>query len=283
MRLDRGVPAVSAAPVSAADAAEVVRERAGGLVPRVGVVLGSGLGALADGLSERVEIAYGDLPGFRPTTVDGHAGRLVLGRRGATPIAVLAGRSHVYEGATPAEIATPMRVLARLGCDTVILTCAAGSLNPAHRPGSLVAFTDHVNLMGFNPLLGENEDEVGPRFPSLADAYDPAVRAGLFAAADAAGRYLDEGVYLAVTGPSFETPAEIRAFRTLGADLVGMSVVPETIVARHAGLKVAAVAVVTNVAEGLGGQPLSHEQTLTEAARGGEELAGILAAFLEGL
>ncbi|MGI8622854.1 MAG: purine-nucleoside phosphorylase [Solirubrobacteraceae bacterium] len=278
---------------AAAAAADVVRRRAAGIVPRVGLVLATGLGALADGLDDRVEIPFADLPGFRPPTVD--AGRLVLGRRFATPVAVLDGRTHVYEGATPEEIATPLRTLARLGCDSVILTCAAGSLNPAHRPGSLVALSDHLNLSGFDPLIADDDDDVarprcGPRFPSLAEVYDPALRAGLVATAQDAGRFLDEGVYLGVTGPSFVTPAEVRAYRTLGADLVGVAVVPEAIVARHAGLKIAAVAVVTNP----GGQSLTHERTLEvpadgafgprrgqAAERGGEELAAILARFLE--
>jgi xanthosine phosphorylase len=259
-------------------AAAVVRERAPGFAPRVGVVLGSGLGAVADALEDRIEVPYGDLPGFKVSTVGGHAGRLVLGRRGGTPVALLSGRAHVYEGSTPEQVAAGVRTLRALGAEAVVLTCAAGSLDPANGPGSLVVFSDHINLMGFNPLAGPNDDALGPRFPSLSGLYDAELRARLHAAA---GEPLPEGVYLAVAGPSFETPAEIRAFRTLGADLVGMSTVPEAIAARHCGLRVAAVAAVTNLAEGMGDVELSHEQTLAEAARGGERLAAILGRFLE--
>jgi xanthosine phosphorylase len=259
-------------------AAAVIRLRLGGRSPRVGMVLGSGLGAVADALEDRVVIGYDELPGFRTASVGGHAGQLVVGRRGQTEVAVLSGRAHVYEGATPAEITTPIRTLKALGCEALVLTCAAGSLDPANGPGDLVLISDHINLQAFNPLIGENEDAVGPRFPSLAQAYDPQLRERLQAAA---AEPLPEGVYLAVSGPSFETPAEIRAFRTLGADLVGMSTVPEVIVARHAGLRVAAIAVVTNLAEGMGGEALSHEQTLAVAARGAERLVTVLGRFLE--
>ena len=260
------------------DPAAVVRERAPGFTPRVGVVLGSGLGAVADALTDAVEIPYGDLPGFKVSTVGGHAGRLVLGRRGATPVACFSGRAHVYEGATPAQVAASVRLVRALGAEAVVLTCAAGSLDPANGPGDLVVFSDHINLMGFNPLAGPNDDALGPRFPSLAGLYDGELRRRLHAAA---GSPLPEGVYLAVAGPSFETPAEIRAFRTLGADLVGMSTVPEAIAARHCGLRVAAVAAVTNLAEGLSDVELSHEQTLAAAAEGAERLTGVLGRFLE--
>jgi xanthosine phosphorylase len=259
-------------------AAEVVRDRAGALRPRVGLVLGSGLGAVAEALDDRVEIPYAELPGFRPPSVGGHAGALILGRRGPTPVAVLSGRAHVYEGATASEIVTPVRTLRALGCEALILTCAAGSLDPSNGPGSLVLIADHINLQPFNPLVGANDDAIGPRFPAMARVYDMDLRSRLQAASD---EPLGHGVYLAVSGPSFETPAEIRAFRTLGADLVGMSTVPEAIAAVHAGLRVAAVAVVTNLAEGMGGVELSHEQTLAEAARGGATLSALLGRFLE--
>jgi xanthosine phosphorylase len=259
-------------------AVDVVAERAPGFAPRVGVVLGSGLGAVADALTDRVEIPYGDLPGFKVGRVGGHAGTLLLGRRDATPVACFSGRAHVYEGSTGAQVAAPVRLLRALGAEAVVLTCAAGSLDPANGPGSLVVFSDHINLMGFNPLAGPNDDGLGPRFPSLSGLYDADLRARLHAAA---GEPLPEGVYCAVQGPSFETPAEIRAFRTLGADLVGMSTVPEAIAARHCGLRVAAVAAVTNLAEGMGDVELSHEQTLAEAAKGGARLADVLGRFLE--
>jgi xanthosine phosphorylase len=268
--------------VSAREAAAVIEQRAPGFRPRLGLVLGSGLGALADELADAVVIPYAELPGFRPGTVSGHAGSLALGTLDGVPVACLRGRSHLYEGVDAAAIAIPVRTLRLLGADTLLLTNAAGSLRPDVGPGSLVAISDHINMLGFNPLTGPNDDEVGPRFPSLRDAYDPELRAGLRAAAEALGTPLHEGVYLACTGPSFETPAEIRAFRTLGADLVGMSTVPEVIAARHCGLRVAAVSVVTNLAEGMGDVALSHEQTLAEGARGAAALAPLLRRWVAG-
>jgi xanthosine phosphorylase len=246
-------------------------------------MLGSGLGSLTRRLADRIEIPYGELPGFRAGGLAGHAGTLVLGRLAGQPVAILSGRSHVYEGIEPGAITTPVRTLKALGADTLVLTNAAGSLRPESGPGSLVCIVDHINMLGFNPLTGPNDDTVGPRFPSLRDAYDPELRARLHAAAEALGTPLHDGVYLATAGPSFETPAEIRAFRTLGADLVGMSTVPEVIAARHAGLRVAAVSAVTNLAEGMGGEELSHAQTLRVAALGAERLGPLLERFVEEL
>jgi xanthosine phosphorylase len=264
-------------------AAEAVAARAPGFRPRVGLMLGSGLGALAERLDDRVEIGYGELPGFRAGGLAGHAGTLVLGRLADRPVAIFSGRSHVYEGIEAGAITTPVRTLQALGAEMLVLTNAAGSLRPEAGPGSLVCLVDHINLLGFNPLVGPNDAAVGPRFPSLRDAYDPELRARLHAAADALGTPLHDGVYLATAGPSFETPAEIRAFRTLGADLVGMSTVPEVIAARHAGLRVAAVSAVTNLAEGMGGEELSHDQTLRVAALGAERLGPLLERFVEDL
>jgi xanthosine phosphorylase len=268
--------------MSAREAAAAVAARAPGFTPRLGLVLGSGLGALADELTDAVTIPYAEIPGFRAGTVSGHAGALTLGRLDGVPVACLRGRSHVYEGIEASAVTTPIRTLRLLGAEILVLTNAAGSLRPETGPGSLVALTDHINLQGFNPLIGPNDDGVGPRFPSLSGTYDPELRAGLHAAADALGTPLHDGVYLAVTGPSFETPAEIRAFRTLGADLVGMSTVPEAIVARHCGLRVAAVSVVTNLAEGMGDVALSHEQTLAEGERGAADLAPLLRRWVAG-
>jgi xanthosine phosphorylase len=262
--------------MSAARAAAAIQERAPGFVPRAGLVLGSGLGALVDELADAVHLPYADIPGFRVGTVAGHAGALSLGTLDGTPVACFQGRSHVYEGIEASAVTTPVRALRLLGADILVLTNAAGSLRAEAGPGSLVALTDHINLQAFNPLVGPNEDEVGPRFPTLLDAYDPALRAGLHEVAAELGTPLHDGVYLAVSGPSFETPAEIRAFKTLGADLVGMSTVPEAIVARHCGLRVAAVSAVTNLAEGMGDVALSHEQTLEEGRRGAERLAPLL-------
>jgi xanthosine phosphorylase len=258
-------------------AADVVAERAPGFVPRLGLVLGSGLGTVADAIRPVAAIPYPELPGFPVGSVAGHAGRLVLGELAGLPVACLQGRAHLYEGVDPAAVRTPIRTLRQLGAEILLLTNAAGSLRAEVGPGRLMLIADHINLMGLNPLVGPNDDAIGPRFPSLEDAYDSTLRATLRAQADALGLAVAEGVYLAVTGPSFETPAEIRAFRTLGADAVGMSTVPEAIVARHAGLRVAAVSTITNLAEGMGGEALSHAQTL----RAAEAAAGDLARLIE--
>ena len=263
--------------MSAADAAAVIREHA---QPRVGIVLGSGLGAVADAVEDPIAVGYEDLPGFPRPGVAGHAGRAVLGQLGGAPVCVLMGRAHFYEGGDPAQRVTPVRALRAAGAEVLVLTNAAGSLRADVGPGRLMAISDHINLTGFNPLMGPNDEAIGPRFPSLHDAYDPALRAELHAAATELGIDLDEGVYLAVSGPSFETPAEIRAFRTLGADAVGMSTVHETILARHAGLRVAAVSAISNLAEGMSEVPLSHEQTLADAQRAAGDLARLLEAFV---
>jgi xanthosine phosphorylase len=258
------------------DAAAVVAEAAAGVTPELGLVLGSGLARVAGAVESPVRIPYSKLPGFTSATVPGHASELLVGRLGGHVVACLSGRSHVYEGVSQQAIATPIRTLALLGIKVLLLTNASGSLRREVGPGSLVALTDHINLLGFNPLTGPNDDAFGPRFPSLGEAYDREVRARLHAAATAVGTPLHEGVYLATPGPSFETPAEIRAFRTLGADLVGMSTVPEVIVARHAGLRVGAVSVVTNLAEGLGSEALTHEHTLRAGERGAAALAPVI-------
>jgi xanthosine phosphorylase len=264
------------------EAAKLLRERHGDRAAAdVGLVLGSGLGAIAADVEDPVAIPYGELPGFPVGGVAGHAGRLVLGRLAGRRVAVLQGRAHLYEGIAPAMIREPIRTLRGLGAGTVLLTNAAGSLDPAVGPGRLMAITDHINLTGTNPLTGPNDDEVGPRFSSLRDAYDPRLRAALRQAAARTGVELAEGVYLAVAGPTFETPAEIRAFRSLGADAVGMSTVPETIVARHAGLRVAAVSVITNLAEGMSDEALSHDQTLAAADAAAADLRRLVHAFLQ--
>jgi purine-nucleoside phosphorylase len=248
--------------------------------PRVGVVLGSGLGAVADAVEDPVVIGYEDLPGFPRPTVHGHAGRAVLGTISGVPVAVLQGRAHLYEGGDLDALRTPVRALRAAGAEILVLTNAAGSLRPSVGPGSLMAIIDHINMTGVNVLTGPNDDEIGPRFPSLRDAYDPALVDLLRASAADQGIELAEGVYLAVSGPSFETPAEIRAYATLGADAVGMSTVQETILARHAGLRVAAVSVITNLAEGMSDEPLSHEQTLRAAETGAGDLSRLLLEFI---
>jgi len=261
------------------EAASALVDRAGRST-RVGIVLGSGLGAVADAVVDANVIPYAELPGFPRPTVQGHAGQAVLGDLGGVPVAVLQGRQHLYEAPPPETISTPVRALRAAGAEILVLTNAAGSLRPDVGPGSLMAITDHINLTGSNPLTGPNEDAIGPRFPSLRDAYDPELRGTLHATADQLGTPLADGVYLAVSGPSFETPAEIRAFRTLGADAVGMSTVHETILARHCGLRVVAISTITNLAEGLSHEPLSHEQTLRDAQRAAGALGDLLTAFV---
>jgi xanthosine phosphorylase len=263
------------------EAAEVLRARAGGArFPRVAVVLGSGLGGVADSVSDPVVVRYEELPGFPQPTVEGHAGRVVIGPLGGVPVAALQGRAHLYEGGDPEAIRAPVRALRAAGAEILVLTNAAGSLRPEVGPGSLMAISDHINLSGTNILIGPNDPAIGPQFPALRDAYDPQLLAELREVADQLGIALAEGVYLAVSGPSFETAAEIRAFRTLGADAVGMSTVHETVLARHCGLRVLAISAITNLAEGLSEVELSHEQTLRDAERAGRDLTALLLGFV---
>ena len=262
------------------EAAQVIEKRSG-LRPRVGVVLGSGLGGVAEAVVNPTTIGYEELPGFPRPSVKGHGGQAVLGRIGGVPVALLQGRAHLYEGGDRDELRTPVRALHATGAEILVLTNAAGSLRPEVGPGRLMLISDHINLSGINILSGPNDDELGPRFPSLRDAYDPVLRSELRDAAGELGIELAEGVYLAVAGPSFETPAEIGAFARLGADAVGMSTVHETVVARHCGLRVAALSAITNLAEGMGDTALSHEQTLNDAARAAEDLAPLLVRFIE--
>jgi xanthosine phosphorylase len=250
------------------------------LRPHVGVILGSGLGAVTDAVQDPQIIAYEDLPGFPRPTVRGHAGRVVQGTVAGVPVAVLEGRAHLYEGGPIDELRAPVRWLKAAGAEILIQTNAAGSLQPDVGPGRLMAITDHINLTGANVLIGPNDDSIGPRFPSMGRAYDPELLAELRAAAAELEIPLAEGVYAGWSGPAFETAAEIRAIRILGGDAVGMSTVHETTVARHCGLRVAAISAITNLAEGMGDVPLSHEQTLADAARGAEQLVRLLPAFI---
>jgi xanthosine phosphorylase len=265
------------------DAAAAIRACAPQAAPRVGLVLGSGLGAIADSIIRPTVVGYADIPGFPRPGVEGHAGRLLLGELGGTAVACLQGRVHLYEGLAGDAVRLFVRTLRLIGCGILVLTNAAGSLRREMGPGSLMLITDHINLQPVNPLVGPNDDDFGPRFPALDDAYDLALQAAMLAAARASGVRLHAGVYAACLGPSFETPAEIRAFARLGADAVGMSTVPEVIVARHCGLRVAAVSAITNLAVGLADTPLSHEQTLREAARAADDMQRLLVAFLKGL
>ncbi len=247
------------------EAVATVRNRTS-LRPSVGVVLGSGLGGFADTLEDAVAIPYDEIPHVPAPTVAGHTGALVLGRAGGVPVAALKGRIHFYEGRPLDDVVFPVRVLGRLGVRTLVLTNAAGAINPAFRAGELMILSDHINLLG-NPLVGPNATELGPRFPDMTHAYDPGLREAAARACAAAGVTVHEGVYIAMTGPSYETPAEIRMARTLGADAVGMSTVPEVIAARHLGMRVLALSCLTNPAAGVSDAPLDHRDVLVVAER----------------
>ncbi|MGD0481028.1 MAG: purine-nucleoside phosphorylase [Terracidiphilus sp.] len=265
-----------------AEAAAFVHSRLGALAPRVGMVLGSGLGAAADAVADPVFVPYQEIPHFPQSTVEGHSGRIVAGSLGGAPAIILQGRVHSYEGYTPREVTFPMRVLGALGVRAVVLTNAAGGIQAGYHVGQLVALADHINMMGWNPLTGPNESRfaarpgAGLRFFDMTEAYSKALRAMAAEAALEEGFSIAEGVYLATPGPSFETPAEIRAFRTLGATLVGMSTVPETIVARHMGIEVLGISCVTNLAAGLGATPLSHLEVQETGRMVERRLAGLL-------
>ena len=265
------------------EAADVIRARKPGFTPRVALILGSGLGVLAEQMTDAVSISYADLPGFPISTVHGHAGELVLGTLAGVPVACMKGRGHFYEGYGASVMTSAVRTFKLLGCEMLFVTNAAGSLRPEVDAGSVVVLTDHINLLPGSPMAGPNDDRFGPRFFSMANAYDAEIRALVKTVAVEKNITLHEGVYLSCPGPHFETPAEIRAFKTLGADVVGMSVVPEVIAARHCGLKVAGVSAITNLAEGLSPFPLSHEQTLKYAAIAAKDLVKLIHAFIERL
>ncbi len=248
------------------EAVTVIR-KATPLVPGVGVVLGSGLGEFADRIEEQVVIPYGDIPHFKNVSVAGHAGRLVLGKIGGVPVAVLQGRYHYYEGHDISDVVFPVRVLAKLGIAGLLLTNAAGGIGRDLQPGDLMIIRDHINLMGLNPLRGANDERLGPRFPDMSAVYDPEFQDIIAAAQKEIGRTTRRGVYLSLSGPSYETPAEIRMLATLGADAVGMSTVPEAVCARHMGIRVAGISCVTNLAAGISKQPLSHQEVTETADR----------------
>src|SRR5512138_3222607 len=254
------------------------------VAPVAGVVLGSGLGDFADRLARAATIPYEEIPYFPVSRVPGHPGRLVVGElagdAGPVAVATMQGRVHGYEGWTPEEVAFGARVLCGLGIRALLVTNAAGGVNPSFSPGDIVRIVDHLNLSGTNPLVGENDERVGPRFPDLSDAYDPRLGALLDEAAAAAGVTLRTGVYACMLGPSYETPAEVRMLRGLGADLVGMSTVAEVVAARHMGVPVAALSVVANLAAGLSAKPLSHGEVATAAGQAGERLAAVVTGFL---
>jgi purine-nucleoside phosphorylase len=248
--------------------------------PHVAVVLGSGLGAFADELSDAVEVPYSDIPGWPSSTAIGHAGKLVFGRIGATDVVVMAGRVHLYEGYGPAEVVFPIRVLARMGVRSAVFTNAAGGINLAYDQGALVLISDHINLQGSNPLIGPNDETLGPRFPDMTDAYSTRLRAVAQEVAATLGTKLHEGVYAALLGPNYETPAEIRYLRAIGADLVGMSTAPEVIAARHMGVEVLAISCVTNMAAGILPQKICHEEVLETGAAVRGTLVRLLKALV---
>jgi purine-nucleoside phosphorylase len=250
------------------------------LRPAVAVVLGSGLGGFAAKLDDPVAIPFAEIPHFPQSTVPGHSGRLLIGTLGGTPVAVMQGRVHAYEGYSPEEVTFPIRVLGRFGIHGIVLTNAAGGINRQYAQGDLVLISDHINFTGRNPVSGPNDERFGPRFFDMTQAYSRRLRKIAHAAATEEGPPLQEGVYLSLLGPSFETPAEIRAFATLGADLVGMSTVQETIVARHMGLEVMGISCVTNMAAGIQGEPLSHEEVMETGKRVEMRLAGLLERIL---
>ena len=248
--------------------------------PKTAIVLGSGLGRFASALSGATTIPFGDIPGFSRSTVIGHSGNLIAGEMEGQRIAVMQGRIHAYEGHGGPAIATPIRILKRLGVERLILTNACGGLRLEMAPGTLVLIEDHINFSQFNPLIGPNDDSFGPRFPDMTDPYDPELRAKLEHAARQSGVAVKKGVYIFALGPNFETAAEIRMYGKLGADVVGMSTVPECLVARHCGLKVAGISIVTNHATGIATQPLTHAETLSTAEQAAGNLEQLFQAFL---
>lgn len=250
------------------------------LRPAVGLVLGSGLGGFADELSEATKIPYANIPFFPRSTAVGHAGQMLVGKVGNVAVAVMQGRVHLYEGYSVKEVTFPIRVFGRMGVGALILTNAAGGINLEYKQGALVVISDHINLQGKNPLVGPNEDRLGPRFPDMTQAYCKAYREITLRAARRLGKTLYEGVYAGLLGPSYETPAEIRYLRTIGADLVGMSTIPEVIVARHMGLKVLAISCVTNMAAGISDEVLNHEDVLATGERVKGDFVALLRAVL---
>jgi purine-nucleoside phosphorylase len=261
------------------DAAADFLRRKPAAPPVVGLVLGSGLGTFAEKLGDRVAVPYDQIPHFPvPSGVVGHAGELVFGRAGKTPVVVLSGRIHLYEGRPMAEVVFPARVLVRLGVRAAILTNAAGGIRLSFRPGDLMLLSDHINGFGTNPLMGPNEEALGPRFPDMSAVYDPALRGIIKREARRLQIPLREGVYVGLHGPSYETPAEIRAWRRLGADAVGMSTVPEAIAMRHAGVRVLGISTITNMAAGILKKPLEHSEVLKTTRRVGERFVRLLTA-----
>ena len=261
------------------EAAAGVRGRVGD-PPKIAIVLGSGLGAFAESLADATVVPYGDLPHWPPSAIIGHAGKLVAGTAAGKRVIALSGRAHFYEGHDLRTVTFATRVLGRLGVKTLILTNAAGGINLRFGQGALMVIDDHINLLGTNPLIGPNEDRFGLRFPDMSDVYSRRLRALADDAARASGVAVEHGVYVAVTGPSYETPAEIRAFRTLGADAVGMSTIPEAIVARHMEIEVLGISCISNMAAGILPQPVTAEEVIETTNRVRDQFIALLEGII---
>jgi purine-nucleoside phosphorylase len=263
-------------------ATRIIRARIN-VEPRIAVVLGSGLGGFADDFEDAAGIPYEEIPGFMRSTAEGHAGRLVAGNVDTVPVVAMQGRVHYYEGYTLEEVTFPVRTFSLLGIKTLILTNAAGGINVQLTQGGLMVLTDHLNLMGDNPLRGANDERFGPRFPDMSSVYSPELQELAIEEAKAIGIELRRGVYCALSGPSYETPAEIHLLRNLGADAVGMSTVPEAIVARHMGLEVLGISCITNMAAGISDEPINHEEVMATGDRVRESFTGLLRRIVAGI
>ncbi len=258
-----------------------IRKYAPNFVPKVGIILGSGLGSVADQLTNPITIPYTAIPGINTGTVAGHASLLVMGYLQDVPVVCLKGRLHVYEGATYESIRTFVRMVKNLGASTLIVTGAAGSMRTEMGPGEIMLINDHINMQPGNPLVGPNDESIGPRFVSLENAYDDELRSRVLEVGKKLNIFIHEGVYLSLLGPSFETPAEIRAYRSLGADAVGMSVVPEVIIARHCGMKVTGLVAITNLAVGMSFEKVTHEGTLRYGEQASRNMIKIINGFVK--
>jgi len=263
-------------PFSRADSAAQYLLSRTALRPKIGLVLGSGLGAFADQLSHATRVPYEQIPSFPRSTAIGHAGQMVLGHAGKIPVAAMQGRVHLYEGYSVQEVSFPMRVFGRMGITAAVITNAAGGINPKYQQGALVVISDHLNLQGTNPLVGPNDDRLGVRFPDMTRAYDQTYGKAAKEEAAKLGLTLEDGVYAGLLGPSYETPAEIRMMRKLGADAVGMSTVPEATVARHCGMNVLAISCITNVAAGLAAAEIDHREVMAVGERAGKQLTELI-------
>ncbi|GGE10812.1 purine nucleoside phosphorylase [Marinithermofilum abyssi] len=262
------------------EAAQAIQKKLS-LEPKIGLVLGSGLGILADEIEEAATISYGEIPHFPVSTVEGHAGQLVIGRLEGQPVVAMQGRFHFYEGYSLTDVTFPIRVMKALGVEKLVVTNAAGGVNTGYQAGDLMVIRDHINLMGTNPLIGPNDPDLGVRFPDMSEAYDPAMRQLAHRVAESEGIRLQEGVYAGLTGPSYETPAEIRMLRTIGADAVGMSTVPEVIIARHSDIRVLGISCISNMAAGILPQPLSHEEVMETAERVKPKFIGLVKGIMK--